>query len=104
MNAGLLFWPGAIVFLVTLVLFGAAIVRSPVLEDSIAQERVVVNKHARRDKVNIERETAFAKAYWARNPDVAQSSYCGEGGALGVFGAREHYDRMGRAEGRAWGQ
>lgn len=96
-------WTGGLVFAVSLSVFALAIVHSPVIDDVLAQERVVLNKHARSDQVDVIRETLFAQAYWARNPDVAAHPFFGAKGALGIFGAREHYDRHGRLEGRIWG-
>ena len=101
---GLAFWVGSAAFAVGVVVYGAAVVHSPVIDDVLAQERIVLNKHARRDRVNVEREQAFAEAYWRRNPDVAENTFFGENGALGLFGAREHFDRHGRSEGRRWGR
>lgn len=43
-----------------------------------------------------------AEAYWHCYPDVAQDSYFGQSGPLGILGAREHYERHGRREGRIW--
>ena len=99
----LLFWLAAALFVSSLAVFGTALVRSPVIDDVLAQERIVLNKHARRDRVDIAREQALADAYWVRNPDVAANGFFGRNGALGPFGAREHYDRHGREEGRRWG-
>lgn len=99
-------WPnrtGAVIFIASLVAFGIGFVRSPVIDDVYAQERVVLNKHARRAHVDVVRERALAQAYWQRNPDVARDGFFGVDGALGTFGAREHYDRHGRLEGRRWG-
>lgn len=96
-------WAGGAVFLVALAAFGTGFVRSPVIDDVLAQERVVINKHARRAHVDVVRERALAEAYWQRNLDVAGDGFFGIDGALGIFGAREHYDRHGRLEGRRWG-
>jgi len=97
-------WIGGAVFAVSLAVFAVGVFHSPVIDDVLAQERVVLNKHARGDTVDVIRETLFAEAYWARNPDVAADPFFGANGALGTFGAREHYDRHGRLEGRIWGQ
>ena len=96
-------WAGGLAFLAALAAFGVGIVRSPVIDDVLAQERVVINKHARRGQVDVVRERAQAQSYWKRNRDVAQDRFFGIDGALGTFGAREHYDRHGRLEGRRWG-
>ena len=98
-----LHWIGGLVFAFSLMVFAAGMVHSPVIDDVLAQERVVLNKHARSDQVDLMRETRFAQAYWVRNPDVAAHAFFGAKGALGTFGAREHYDRHGRLEGRRWG-
>ena len=47
-------------------------------------------------------EAAYARAYWDRYPDVAADPYFGEMGELGVLGAREHFNRHGRFDGRRW--
>lgn len=94
---------GAVAFALALGAFVVGAVNSPAVDGIRAQERVVLNKHARRAAVDIEYERAVAEAYWQRNPDVAADAFFGRDGALGLFGAREHYDRHGRAEGRRWG-
>ncbi len=48
-------------------------------------------------------EPAFARAYWTRYPDVGADPYYGANGELGRRGARQHYNRHGRFEGRRWG-
>lgn len=90
------------VFVICLGVFAIGIVHSPVIDDVLAQERIVLNKHARGDLIDVVREREFAETYWDLNPDVAAHPYFGSAGALGIFGAREHYDRHGRREGRRW--
>lgn len=46
---------------------------------------------------------ALAEAYWNRYPDVAEDNFFGRHGKLGVAGARSHFQRHGRQEGRKWG-
>jgi len=92
------------VYAVCLVVFAVGLVRSPVIDHVFKQERIVLNKHARGDLIDVERERRFAETYWELNPDVAASAFFGSAGALGIFGPREHYDRHGRSEGRAWGR
>lgn len=48
-------------------------------------------------------ERALAEDYWTRYPDVAADGYFGRNGKLGLQGAREHFARHGRREGRIWG-
>lgn len=50
--------------------------------------------------VSFDKESA--EAYWACYPDVGRDSYFGASGPLGILGAREHYERHGRSEGRIW--
>ncbi|MBO6837260.1 MAG: hypothetical protein JJ878_12755 [Alphaproteobacteria bacterium] len=50
--------------------------------------------------VSLRKDSALA--YWACYPDVAQDAYFGREGPLNLLGAREHFDRHGRAEGRIW--
>ena len=47
---------------------------------------------------------ALADAFWQRNPDVARDVQFGRSGAMGIFGAREHYRRHGKSEARQWGR
>jgi hypothetical protein len=68
-----------------------------------ADQAEVVRRMAERPDIDPAQEERLARAYWARNPDVAGDSYFGEQGRLGVFGARTHYERHGQREGRAWG-
>lgn len=92
------------VYAVCLIVFAIGLVRSPVIDHALNQERIVLNKHARSGLIDVEREARFAQTYWELNPDVAAHFYFGRAGALGIFGAREHYDRHGRREGRPWGR
>lgn len=52
------------------------------------------------DTVSLREESALA--YWSCYPDVAQDAYFGREGPLNLLGAREHFDRHGRGEGRVW--
>lgn len=47
-------------------------------------------------------ERAFAEAYWSEHQDVMTSPQYGEAGRMGAYGARAHYLRYGRSEGRLW--
>lgn len=58
---------------------------------------------ARAAEIDTAAEEKLAHAYWLRYPDVAANPLYGEKGRLGVLGAREHYMRHGRREGRVWG-
>ena len=43
-----------------------------------------------------------AEAYWDRYRSVARDEYFGRNGKFGIYGARTHYLRHGRYEGRTW--
>jgi len=47
-------------------------------------------------------ERAFAEAYWSEHQDVMTSQQYGKAGRMGIYGARAHYLRYGRSEGRLW--
>jgi hypothetical protein len=92
----------AAAFIGAIAVYGYGIARSPLLNaETRAQQQVLARfalQQASPDEVR-----ALAEAYWQRNPDVAQDSFFGRNGKMGIFGAREHYDRHGRKEGRRWG-
>jgi hypothetical protein len=48
-------------------------------------------------------EQSLAESYWQRYPDVARSKAWGRNSALGLLGPRDHYNHIGRYEGRRWG-
>ncbi|HEY9081006.1 hypothetical protein [Magnetovibrio sp.] len=49
-------------------------------------------------------EQRLAEQYWSMYPDVAASSKFGVSGALGVYGARRHFQVFGQHENRKWPQ
>ena len=76
---------------------------SPMLDRGLAARRTMLEAVAREPAGDSQKEPALAEAYWARYPDVAADAFFGRAGKLGVRGAREHYQRHGRNEGRIWG-
>lgn len=48
-------------------------------------------------------EQSLAEAYWQRYPDVALSKAWGRKSSLGLRGPRDHYNHIGKYEGRWWG-
>lgn len=68
-----------------------------------ASQSEFLRQMAARSDIDLAEEERLARAYWARNPDVAADAYFGQHGRLGIFGARAHLERHGRREGRAWG-
>lgn len=86
-----------------LAIYAAGALRSPLLDHEEAARRSLVATLSLQDTTDMVRETVLARAYWDRNPDVREHAFFGDDGPLGAFGAREHYDRHGRLEGRRWG-
>ncbi len=77
---------------------------SPVWRSDLAAREKELRVLAAGAQIDMAAEATLAKAYWARYPDVATNPIYGEGGRLGLMGAREHFNRHGRREGRIWGQ
>ena len=72
--------------------------------DAAQAARLAYADHViRTEKPADDLERRLAEIYWNRYPDVAQNAYFGRHGNLGIHGAREHYNRHGRHEGRIWG-
>jgi len=90
------------VFGLSLAAFGVLAAHSPVASDRRYEEALVLTRLAQAATPDMACEEDLAEIYWNRNRDVADSGFFGREGALGVFGAREHFDRHGRREGRAW--
>ncbi len=78
-------------------------VDSPVLDSARAAEKSYIDRVLKARTIDPSAERALAEAYWNRNPDVAKDAYYGRSGKLGLSGARAHYERYGKAEGRKWG-
>ena len=84
-------------------IYGYGFSRSPAMNPNYRTQQEMLASYAK-GQGNAAEIRMLAEAYWQRNPDVAMDSYFGRDGKLGLFGAREHFDRHGRAEGRRWGQ
>ncbi len=83
--------------------YGYGFSRSPMMNPDLRAQQELLARYAR-NQGNFAEIRMLAEAYWERNPDVASDSYFGRDGKMGIYGAREHYDRHGRKEGRQWGQ
>ncbi len=97
----------AIIVAVTLVawaVYGYGAFHSPLLNRELAERQAYVNQIAKQARGDFAEEHRLAEAYWNRYPDVANNRYFGRDGAMGVGGAREHYNRHGKREGRVWGE
>jgi hypothetical protein len=76
---------------------------APVLDPDLAARKAYLDRVIRTDETDPATERALADAYWGRYPDVAEDAYFGRLGKLGLEGARAHFERHGRTEGRVWG-
>lgn len=100
MNRLLPAWFGFVFFAVGLAVYATGALRSSWVDSKTDHVLRVLARGADIDRAA---EEALARAYWARYPDVRSSPLYGEGGSLGVLGAREHFMQHGRREGRVWG-
>lgn len=95
---------GSLVMAATIGIYLVGALDSPVLDAERQREfRRLLQERAAGAHDEAE-ERALAEAYWSRYPDVAGSDAFGRGGQLGIYGAREHYQRYGQTEGRKWGR
>lgn len=85
-----------------LALYAAAFCHSPAADPDEPARHAFLERMAAPGPAD-DGERALAEAYWRRYPDVAADRYFGAHGQLGRAGAREHYQRHGRREGRVWG-
>jgi hypothetical protein len=76
----------------------------PLLNRDIAAQRARAASVAMSGSLDLSAEPQLAEAYWQRNPDVAADAHYGRHGRVGVLGAREHWLRHGKIEGRRWGE
>ncbi len=77
--------------------------QAPLLDPARAERVALAERVIREEKTDDAAERILAELYWQRYPDVAESPVFGRQGRLGIQGAREHYQRHGRHEGRVWG-
>lgn len=91
-----------LVFVASIVLYAILAMHSPLAVVDRHREAVVATEFARLSSAGQACERRLAALYWQANPDVSESAYFGRTGRLGMFGAREHFDRHGRREGRPW--
>jgi len=76
---------------------------SPLLDPALREQRAYIDRVLHESKLDPDEERRLADLYWSRYPDVAADANFGRAGAMGVLGAREHFNRHGRREGRVWG-
>ena len=100
MSHRLFVWAGFALFAASLAIYAFGATRLPQAD---ARTDDMLRVLARAADIDTAAEEKLARAYWDRYPDVAKSDVYGVGGRLGILGAREHYMRHGRREGRVWG-
>jgi hypothetical protein len=93
----------AVCIIAALSLYAYGYLNEPRLRDGDAQQRAYARQVLKSQSRDMGQEAALAEVYWRRYGDVAADPIVGQNGALGVFGAREHYNRHGRRENRIWG-
>ena len=84
------------------VTYGFAALDSPLLDRERKRQLEILSHHSQGGARSEEEERKLAEAYWSQNADVASDLYFGREGTLGIWGAREHFDRHGKREGRLW--
>jgi hypothetical protein len=92
------------VVLVAWAVYAYGAFHSPVLDRELAERKAYLNQIAREARADLGEERRLAEAYWARYPDVANDRNFGRASAMGLAGAREHFNRHGKREGRVWGE
>ena len=90
-------------FVAALAVYGWRAVDSPLLNERLAEEQRFRRATAAR-LVAEPVDALLAERYWQRYPDVAGDRYFGRDGEAGPQGARAHYDKHGRVEGRIWSE
>lgn len=90
-------------FAVALAVYLYGALHSPVLDRRLVERDAYLAGIIREGSIDMAEERRFAELYWDAYPHVGGDRYFGRDGAMGVLGAREHYNRHGRREGLLWG-
>ncbi len=98
----LLTWIAVGGFVLALVAYAVGAFDSLLLDPRQRAATDLLIRYAAVEKTDERREQALADLYWLRYPDVAGDWYFGKNGKLGLWGAREHFKRHGKREGRNW--
>ncbi len=91
-----------VLFLLSLGAYGYGAFTSSLLDRGLAGKRAYLMTVSRMPEMDIAEVRRQAEAYWDRYPNVANNWHFGRNGELGIYGARTHYLRHGRYEGRVW--
>ena len=87
-------------FLLSLGAYTYGAFTSSLFNPRLADERAYLMTASRMPEVDAEEVRRQAEAYWNRYKDIAADAHFGRNGALGIYGARAHYQKHGRYEGR----
>ncbi len=93
---------GIVLFAGSLVAYGYGAGHSPLLDSAKAKQFDYLRQVEKKSDLIRLDERQQAEAYWRTYPDVENHPYFGKNGPLGIFGAREHFRRHGKQEGRRW--
>ncbi len=89
-------------FLLSLGAYAYGAVTSSLFNPDLAGERTFLMTVSRMSEIDVAEMRRQAEAYWTRYKDVGRNEHFGRNGELGLYGARTHYLRHGRYEGRQW--
>ena len=89
-------------FLLSLGVYAYGAFTSTLLDPGLADERAYLMTASRMPEEDIAEVRRRAEAYWNRYKNVGADAHYGRNGALGIYGARAHYQKHGRYEGRIW--
>ena len=89
-------------FALALFVFAFGAWDSPLIDRARRSQVEFLSRFAQTGQLDEGREAELAASYWSQYSDVAADSFFGREGRLGVWGAREHYKRHGKREGRVW--
>ena len=95
-------WIGVATMACALAVWAIGAAHSPFGSTSRAGNRRYLQTEAKQVERDRVEEGRLAAAYWKANPDVKADKHYGPNGPFGLLGAREHYQKFGRGEGRAW--
>jgi len=91
-----------VAFALALVVFAVGAWDSPLFNQESRARVEVLNRFARAEYLDEGQEKIIATSYWSHYTDVAADPFFGREGRLGIWGAREHFKRHGKREGRVW--
>lgn len=89
-------------FILSLGAYAYGAFTSTLFDESLADKRAFLMTASRASEGDPAEMRRQAEAYWDAYPGVARDEAFGRNGKFGLYGARTHYLRHGRYEGRTW--